>query len=332
VGRAIVAALVLGLVIAFVAPAWAQVQPTQSQPIQGGGAAMAPRTSSGNTPFSFGSLDTGGPDSCLPLPMGHMPISLDPPPEWRNKHVNLFVNVRQDGSVEDLHLLRPSGNAALDAAAMAQVKQTWRWAPLVCGRSSAKVQVTVGVARQNCVASGWAPPLPLTFAQPDRGVRTALDIEVAPDGRMLTTGITESSGDASLDAAVLAHVRQNWHFWSLGEGCPNATKHAAFRFPEMGCIPRPVADSRTPPSVAVQDRPRAVDLLMGVGPDGKLMFANVIRSSGDAALDAATVAHVKDAWRWQPITCKRVEVYSRGEPLPVTDFAHVTLGTPGVTN
>jgi TonB family protein len=257
-----------------------------------------------------------------------LPPSMDPPSAWRGKNLDVYANIRRDGSVEDVHLVRPSGDDALDAAMLAQVKQSWHWAPLDCGRTSANQQASIRIPRQNCVPAGWTPAPSLTLAQSDRNVSASLDIDVAPDGRMLGSKVVAGSGDAALDAALLAHVRQSWHFWPLADGCPNATKHIQFRLPEMSCVPQPVTESRTPPAIA-SDRPRALDVQIGVGPDGKLLFTNIVRGSGDAALDAAAVAHVKAAWRWQPITCKRMDVYQRGEPLPVMDFAHIEIPASG---
>jgi TonB family protein len=318
-------ALVFTAALFFQVPVtWAQgQQPQQPTPDAGSRNSVTP------SPWS---TSPSGPDVCLavPLTISHLPPSLDPPLEWRGKYANIYINLRQDGSVEDAHLLHPSGNTGLDAAAMAQVRQSWRWAPLACGRDHANQQVTVRVPTLTCVANGWTPPPPLTFAQPGRDVSAALNVEVAQDGRMLKITIAASSGDAGVDAALLAYVQNSWRFWPLAEGCPNAIRHVFYRFPEMACIPKPVMESRTAPSVAPQRQQRAVDLQMGVGSDGKLLFTNIARSSGDAGLDAAAVAHVKEAWRWQPITCKRTVVYQRGEALPVMDFAHIPLG--GVTN
>lgn len=295
------------------APAWAQGQ-QQQQPLSKGGGGGAPSADR-----------TLGQDPCIPIALGptRLPPSMDPPTEWRGKYVTLYANLATDGSVKSVSLLHPSGSAALDEAAMAKVKQAWRWAPLICGERGQ--QFSVGVARLTCVPAGWMPAPPLTLAQPDRDTSAAMDIAVAPDGRMVEARITSGSGDAALDAALLEHVRQNWHFWPLAAGCATATRHVAFRLPETACVPKPVLQSRSLPPVAPQSRPRALDLQIGLGQDGTVLFTNVVTSSGDAGLDAAAAAHVKAAWRWEPITCKRVESYARGSALPVVDLAHIAF-------
>lgn len=320
----------------FIAPALAQGQAAAPAPAPTPAPAPAPapassspspssRPSQGyNSSYGVPSL---GVDVCrsIPLVSTHIPPSLDPPAAWRDKHVDLYVNLRQDGGVENIHLLRPSGSDTLDAAVLARVQQSWRWAPLACNRDRANAAISVYVPRLDCNSHGWMPGLPLTLAQPSRSVNASVDMMVEPDGRMRDVHISDSSGDAGLDAAVLAHIRQNWHLWPLGEGCPAERKHAHFRFPEIGCIPVPVPESQTAPAVALQSTPRAVDLQIGVDPDGKVLFTSVIQSSGDAGLDSAAMAHVKAAWRWQPIRCKRVVSYARGMALPVVDLVRVTF-------
>ena len=138
-------------------------------------------------------------------------------------------------------MLHPSGSDSLDAAAIKQVMQTWRWAPLACNRTTANAVANVGVPRMTCRASGFFPSPSLALAQDSRSVSISVDFLVEPDGQMRDLHIADSSGDAALDAAALAHVR--------------------------------------------------------------------------------------DAWRWQPITCQRTQVYRLGMALPVIDFVHIAFPT-----
>jgi TonB family protein len=338
----LVMALSQVLPVPLMAPAWAQGQaapaapaPAPANPAPSPAPAAAPRSPSNAAQrpsqgyeSSYG-VPSMGADVCkaVPLARTQLPPSLDPPAEWRDKHVSLYVNLHQDGSVADIQMLHPSGSDSLDMAAMAQVKQSWHWASLDCGRPSANAEAVVVVRRLDCNSHGWTPGLPLALAQSRRSMSASVDMMVEPDGRMRDVHISDSSGDAALDAAVLAHIQQNWHLWPLEEGCPAERKHVHYRFPEKDCIPQPVLESRTMPADEPSDRPRAVDLQMGVAPDGKLLFTSVIQSSGDASLDAAAMAHVKAAWRWQPITCKRTEIYTRGSALPVIDMARITFPT-----
>jgi len=326
----LVMAFSLMLPVPFPISAWAQGQATPAPAPAPVPAPASPPSPVAPTPQPYDSsygVPSMGADICraIPLAQTHIPPSLDPPEEWRDKHVSLYVNLQQDGSVEGIHILHPSGSGSLDAAAIAKVQQSWRWAPLACNRKRANVEAVVAVPRLDCNSRGWTPPLPLNLAQAGRSVNASVDMMVEPDGRMRDVHISDSSGDVALDAAVLAHIQQNWHLWPLGEGCPAERKHVHYRFPEKSCIPAPVPESRTLPAVEPQEQSRAVDLQMGVGPEGTLLFASVIQSSGDASLDAAVVAHVKAAWRWQPITCKRVEIYARGSALPVIDSARIAF-------
>jgi TonB family protein len=156
-------------------------------------------------------------------------------------------------------------------------------------------------------------------------VRASVDVTVGQDGYVAKARIDESSGNAALDAALLSHIFQTWRFWPLAEGCEPDTEHFQVRFPESDCITRPILASHTPPAVAPQRQTRAVDLQIVVAPDGTPLSATVIASSGDAALDAAAVTHVKAVWRWEPIACKRVVSYLRGTALPVMDLVRVVF-------
>ena len=211
----------------------------------------APEPSAGN---DFPDVDT-----CKPILMeGFSPhLSITSPAEWRGRRVELYTTINQDGSVADTKPVSSNGAPeAMKMAAVALVKQAYRWAPLTCGRNISTQRVTVAVPRQNCTASSWRAPLPLTLAQEDRGVSASLEMKVAVDGRM-EPRLTSGSGNAALDAALLAHVRQNWVFWPMRAGCAPDTRFAVVRFPQAICIPKPVVESRSMPEVGAQDRQRS---------------------------------------------------------------------------
>jgi TonB family protein len=136
-------------------------------------------------------------------------------------------------------------------------------------------------------------------------VTVGLQIVVGRDGSVTDAHVMDSggSGDAARDAAMLAHVKQSWRYRPRAEGCRNAELRVTVHFPHITCAPAPLKETWTEPDVALQDRPRAVELQVGVSPDGAVQTASVLSSSGVAALDAAAVAHVKAAWRWQPFAC-----------------------------
>jgi TonB family protein len=140
-----------------------------------------------------------------------------------------------------------------------------------------------------------------------------VDQVVGKDGRIISAKIGDGSGDVARDAALLAHVRQHWRYRPLARDCDSVRIQTRLHFPHITCAPQPLPEAQTAPDVDFQDRPRSVDLQVGVVPDGTVILVSVTRSSGDAALDAAAIAHVKAAWRWQPYVCKD----ATGDALPM---------------
>jgi TonB family protein len=147
------------------------------------------------------------------------------------------------------------------------------------------------------------PPLPMAALDQDAAVR--LQVVVTRDGRIADGHVLDGggSGDAARDAAMLAHVMRNWRYRPRAEHCQAVTLRIAAHFPHVTCAPEPMRETWTEPEVPLPDRARAVELRVGVGPDGTVQTAEVTSSSGVAALDAAALAHVKAAWRWQPFAC-----------------------------
>lgn len=303
-GRAVVLALVMALSQVLpapfaVAPAWAQI--------------------AGDEAF-WGMAQ----DSCAPIPKleTRTPLTLDPPLEWQGRHVDMYATIRADGRPEDIRLVRPSGSATLDAAALAQVRQAWRWFPLVC--SSRGQNISLRVPTLGCMAqsyTGSTPLPPLTGRYSDDHV--TLELVVGQDGGVAAATVDQSSGDAARDAAVLAHVKKNWRYYPLGKGCGSSRTRARILFPGRVtvCAPEPLRETQTSPEdVDLQDRPRSVDLSIAVRWDGTVATAEVTQSSGDAALDAAAVAHVQQAWRWRPFSC--ADAHGQGISV-VTGMANV---------
>jgi TonB family protein len=140
-----------------------------------------------------------------------------------------------------------------------------------------------------------------------------VDQVIGKDGRIIAAKIGDGSGDVARDAALLAHVRQNWRYRPLARDCDSVRIQTRLHFPHITCAPQPLPEAQTAPDVDFQERPRSVELQVGVVPDGTVALVSVSRSSGDAALDAAAMAHVKAAWRWQPYVCKD----TKGDALPM---------------
>jgi len=154
----------------------------------------------------------------------------------------------------------------------------------------------------NCVSVPVdTPPLPIKPL--DRDVTANLLMMIAPDGRVAAAKIDKGSGDDARDAALVAHVLANWHYRALPKSCDYAKVKATSHYLHVTCAPQALAETQTSPKVKIQDRALSVDIAVAVVPDGSVSTASVTRSSGDAALDAAAVAHVKEAWRWEPYNC-----------------------------
>ena len=165
------------------------------------------------------------------------------------------------------------------------------------------------------ISQGWAyeppaqcnsvpvdtPPLPIEPL--DKDVTANLLMMIAPDGRIAAAKIDKGSGDDVRDAALVAHALANWHYRPLPKSCDYAKVKATAHYLHVTCSPQALAETQTSPKVKIQDRALSVDISVAVVPDGSVAAASVTRSSGAAALDAAAVAHVKEAWRWEPYNC-----------------------------
>jgi TonB family protein len=178
----------------------------------------------------------------------------------------------------------------------------------------------------SCAATPLStPPPPMKALDRDAAVR--LQVVVGRDGRIMDGHVLEGggSGDPARDAAMLAHVMQNWRYQPRGEHCQAVTLRIAAHFPHVTCAPEPMRETWTEPDVDLPDRPRAVELRVGVGPDGTVQTAEVTSSSGVAALDAAALAHVKAAWRWQPFACNTAPLVMGSVRI---DFSYVPPDPP----
>jgi TonB family protein len=121
---------------------------------------------------------------------------------------------------------------------------------------------------------------------------------------------------------MLAHVKEKWRYYALAEGCQPARDRVRIGFPHVSCAPIPMPETQTSPDdVDVQDRPRSTDLSISVIPDGTVVAATVLHSSGVAALDQAAVAHVMRTWRWRPFSCPRSPDVISGNATVGFDYA-----------
>lgn len=145
------------------------------------------------------------------------------------------------------------------------------------------------------------PPLPIKPL--DKDVTATLLMMIGPDGRVAAAKIAKGSGDAVRDEALVAHAQANWHYRPLPKSCDFAKVQATAHYLHVTCAPQPLLETQTSPAVKLQDHALSVDIAVAVVPDGSVATASITRSSGDAALDAAAVAHVKQAWRWAPYAC-----------------------------
>lgn len=145
------------------------------------------------------------------------------------------------------------------------------------------------------------PPLPIKPL--DKDASAQLVMMIAADGRVADAMIQKGSGDDARDNALLAHARANWHYRPLSKNCKFAKVRVTSHYLHVTCAPRALEETQTSPNVKIQDHALSVEIAVAVVPDGSVTNASVTRSSGDAALDAAAVSHVKEAWRWEPYSC-----------------------------
>lgn len=268
--------------------------------------------------------------SCLATPLRETqsPPSMNPPLEWQSRSAGLAVTIRQDGTVQDVTLVKDSGAPDFNAAAVAHVKDAWRWRPLAC--ASVVESVSIHVPTISCVAQSDESAMPMLPIKPlAKDVAVILQLGIGPSGRVNAARILTTSGDGALDAQLVAHVRANWRYYPVacgntpGENDVLASARVTVHLPHVSCDPRPLPETQTAPEVDFQDRPRSTELQVGVVSDGTVQFANVTRSSGDAALDAAAAAHVKQAWRWQPFSCPNASQMVLGSATVAFPYAVV---------
>ena len=245
-------------------------------------------------------------DDCKPVPQywTRLPLSTAPPREWQGRHVDMYATIIKDGSPTDVKLVRSSGSASLDAAALAQVQKAWRWYALPCSSRGQGFSIRIpvlGCVPQPLPGSTPLPPMNRRY----RGEFAVLDLTAEPDGKVSAAGVSRSSGVASRDAFMKTQVQKTWRYYPLAAGCPAAHVQPRIAFPNIVsvCEPSPMPETQTSPDVTWQEAPRSVDLAITVRFDGAVVGAEVKHSSGDAVLDAAAIAHVKQAWRWEPFSC-----------------------------
>jgi TonB family protein len=247
--------------------------------------------------------------ACTPIALAatQSPPTLNPPAEWQGRAAVLRAMVAPEGRVESVALAESSGAVTLDQAAMAHVKQAWRWQPMLCNTGSTEQRVTLRIPVLGCVAQ----PVENTITAPDvpplargEGRTAGAAITVGADGRVRSVRITRSSGDEKLDAAAVAHVQSNWRYWPLGV-CASVRALANIAFPVVSCEAVPLRETQTAPDTEPlpEGQARSADLRVAIGPDGRPQRVAIARSSGMAELDQAGIEQVRRVWRWQPFVC-----------------------------
>jgi TonB family protein len=130
------------------------------------------------------------------------------------RQVAVTVLIRADGTVQSASVARSSGNAALDAAAVAAAsKTTYLPKTLNCkavpGAYLFKVTFDPGAGGPPDACNHPAQPTYLSPPVYPRGhftnkpVQVELRIEIAPDGTIANGNVATSSGDAAFDAAAI---------------------------------------------------------------------------------------------------------------------------------
>ena len=192
--------------------------------------------------------------------------------------------------------------------------------PYAAAQTSGAPDGTAGTSGCTPLASA-IPPLPMAPLKDDVTAVITVTIERGPT--ISHVGVGVSSGDPARDEALIAHVMKNWRLESCGLGRFRFRVH----FPRLVCDPQPLLETQTPPDLDdYPDRPRSTQLQVGLVPDGTVETATVTRSSGDAALDRAAVAHVRKAWRWQPFSCPGAQAVLMG--TATINFPYMTPEPP----
>jgi TonB family protein len=91
----------------------------------------------------------------------------------------------------------------------------------------------------------------------------------------------------------------------LPQPMPFAPARAQDNAASVRCAALPMDATQSPPTLKPPPdwQGKSVSLQMQLNRDGAPMAVSVARPSGSPELDAAAMAHVQQAWRWQPLHC-----------------------------
>ena len=135
----------------------------------------------------------------------------------------LQVHIGPDGVVTDASVVTSSGSPRLDEAAVAHVKNTWRWNVPVIKCQPVAVQTRVSIKWDLRDANASTAPTPPTITMdkadyPPGALQrreqgsVAVMVMVMPDGQVALTRVLQSSGFPELDAKSQDIIKTRWHW------------------------------------------------------------------------------------------------------------------------
>ena len=141
-----------------------------------------------------------------------------------------------------------------------------------------------------------------------KGATSRLLVTIGVQGNATECSINVSSGYDFFDKASCDQVIQKWRWQppTIGGRISPVRVLVDYHWGTSAPILRPIFDTQTPPLYPERlRRTRAsgtTSLNITIGYNGNVIKCVVIASSGFLSLDSAACPHVKDHWRWEPIT------------------------------
>jgi protein TonB len=132
------------------------------------------------------------------------------------------VLIGADGVPLQTKLVTSSGSLRLDEAALAHVKNVWRWNPPTrnCQPMQVSTRISIKWDLRNATSAGPQPPTLVmdkadypagALARHEQG-SVGLIVMVLADGQVAFTRVSQSSGFPELDAKAQEIVKSRWHW------------------------------------------------------------------------------------------------------------------------
>jgi TonB family protein len=189
-----------------------------------------------------GLLDLLPVHQCMAKAIEEPPPATEPTPMGQGKSAGLSIAVGPDGAVRNVRITRGSGVEKLDSAALAHVRQHWRYQPLLKGCTGAEVRANIYFPTIVCTAQALRETHTIPDTEPledGQGRSAEMRVTVGADGKVQKIAISRSSGMPALDQAGMAHVEAHWR-WQPFVCAADANKKAAESLETLVSIDFPV--------------------------------------------------------------------------------------------